>query len=299
MKNGQKTLNNSKIPYKFDSRYIFEDSLSRIFRLINEGKSLEELITKTKLPYVFSDDQNPVIFDYNLNEISAFDSYKEISWLITCKEIQTPIKINFYLTENTIDNTVLVVFEISIVKRELIPEKYKSNVISSFEEIAVDVLNNIIIKLKDDNKDIYHFESKIFNYSRDKIVNIIFNLQETMKERGFISSVTRYGEKNKEGEVISTILLDEQKEIKLRLNKISLDENDIKWIINYMPLDIEYKDYLLEFSIIKVTDKQTLLGINNIYYEQIEPSVMKNLTEKKKNLFSVMEEELRQKYPNN
>jgi hypothetical protein len=41
-----KTLNNSKIPYKFDSRYIFEDSLSRIFRLINEVKSLEEFIKK-------------------------------------------------------------------------------------------------------------------------------------------------------------------------------------------------------------------------------------------------------------
>ena len=150
-----KALNNTKIPYKFDSRYIFEDSLPRIFRIINEVNSLEEIITKTKLPYVFSDDQNPVIFDFNLNEISAFDSYKEISWLITCKQIQTPIKINFYLTENTIDNTVLVVFEISIVKRELIPDKYKSNVISSFEEIAVDVLNNIIIKLKDDNKDIF------------------------------------------------------------------------------------------------------------------------------------------------
>lgn len=283
-----KALNNTKIPYKFDSRYIFEDSLPRIFRIINEANSLEEIITKTKLPYVFSDDQNPVIFDFNLNEISAFDSYKEISWLITCKQIQTPIKINFYLTENTIDNTVLVVFEISIVKRELIPDKYKSNVISSFEEIAVDVLNNIIIKLKDDNKDIYHYESKIFNYSRDKIVNIIFDLQEIMKERGYISSVTRYGERNKEGEITSTILLNEQREIKLRLNKVSLDENEIKWYINYMPLDISYKDYLLEFSIIKITDKKSLLGINNIYYEQIEPFVMKSLTEKKKIYFQLL-----------
>ena len=120
-----------------------------------------------------------------------------------------------------------------------------------------------------------------------------------MKERGFISSVTRYGEKNKEGEVISTILLNEQREIKLRLNKISLDENDIKWYINYMPLDISFKDYLLEFSIIKVTDKEALLGINNIYYEQIEPSVMKKLTEKKKHLFSIIDEELKQRYPNN
>ena len=297
MKN-QEIPKDIKIPYKFDSRFIFEDSITRIFRIISEANSIEELMINTKLPLVFGNGTSKVIFDYNLMEVSAYESYKEISWLLTCKEIPTPIKISFNLTENTLDNTVLVVFEISIVKRELIPEKYKSNVISSFEEIVVDVLNNIIIKLKDDNKDIYHYESKIFNYSRDKIVNIIFDLQEIMKERGYISSATRYGERNKEGEIISTILLNEQREIKLRLNKVSLDENEIKWYINYMPLDISYKDYLLEFSIIKITDKKSLLGINNIYYEQIEPFVMKSLTEKKKNLFSIFEEELRKRYPN-
>jgi len=299
MKDNHKNLNNLKIPYKFDSRYVFEDTLPRIFRVINDDKSLEELITNTKLPYVFSDDENPITFDYNLNEITAFDSYKEISYLISCKQIQTPIKINFYLTENTLDNTVLVIFEISIVKRELIPEKYKWNVISSFEEIAVDILNNIIIKLKNDNSDIYHFESRMLNYSRDKIVQAIFDIHEIMKEKGYISSLSRYGEKNKEGEVISTILLNEQTEIKLRLNKISLDENDVKWYISYMPLDISYKDYLLEFTIIKVSDNQTLLGVNNIYYEQIEPFVMRKLTEKKKYLFSTIEEELKKRYPSN
>ena len=35
-----------KIPYKFDSRYVFKDSLVRIFRLINEIKSLEEIPVK-------------------------------------------------------------------------------------------------------------------------------------------------------------------------------------------------------------------------------------------------------------
>ena len=48
MQNKEKIL---KIPYKFDSRYIFEDSLTRIFRIISEAKQLEELITNTKLPY--------------------------------------------------------------------------------------------------------------------------------------------------------------------------------------------------------------------------------------------------------
>jgi len=145
MKIDKKELNNIKLPYKFDSRYVFNDSSNRIFKLISEVEAIKEIISRTKLPYVFSDGKSPVLFDYDLNEISSFDSYKEISWLITCKQIQTPIKINFNLTENTLDNTVLVIFEISIVDREVIPNEYKLNIISYFEGIAVDVLNNIFI----------------------------------------------------------------------------------------------------------------------------------------------------------
>ena len=297
MKDDQNPMKKLKIPYKFDSRYVFEDSSTRIFRLISEVKSLEEIITNTKLPYVFSDDSSPISFNYNLDEISAFDTYKEISWSITCKQIQSPIKINFNLTENTLDNTVLVVFEISIVKRELIPDKYKSNIITSFEGIAVDVLNNMIIKLKNDNKDIYHYESKLFDYSRDKIYNLITCLSEIMKERGYISSIIRNGELGKEGTVTSLILLKDQRQIKIKLNKVDVNENNIKWTINHMPLDYFYKDYLVEWTLVKVKENQTLVIINNLYYEQIEPSIVKSLTEQKKNLFLVMEEELRKKYP--
>ena len=294
MKN-QEILKDIKIPYKFDSRFIFEDSLTRIFRIISEVNSVEELMINTKLPFVFGNGTSNAIFDYNLMEVSAYESYKEISWLLTCKEIRSPIKISFNLTENTLDNTVLVVFEISIVKRELIPDKYKLNIINYFEGISVDVINNIIIKLKNDNKDIYHYESKVFNYSREKIKNIIFNLSVIMKERGVISSAIRNGQKNKEGEIISLILLKEQKELKIKINEISVDEKELKWLISYMPLDFFYKDYLVEWTIIKIDDNKTMVAINNLYYEQIEPLIKKKLTETKRHLFQVIEEELRKR----
>ena len=130
-----------KIPYKFDSRYVFKDSLVRIFRLINEIKSLEEIVMSTKLPYI--------------------DSYSEIVWLLSHKNILSPIKLYFNLTENTIDKTVLVVFELSIVNRDLVADEFKYKIITLFEGIAIDILKNLIIKLKNDNKDIYHYQSKI------------------------------------------------------------------------------------------------------------------------------------------
>ena len=42
-----------KTPYKFELRCIIEDSSTRMFRLITEYKHIEQIITNTKLPYVF------------------------------------------------------------------------------------------------------------------------------------------------------------------------------------------------------------------------------------------------------
>ena len=296
MKIDKEKLENIKIPYKFDSRYIFNDSSNRIFKLISEVEPLKEIISGTKLPYVFSDGKSPTLFDYNLNEISSFDTYKEISWLITCNQIQTPIKINFNLTENTLDNTVLVIFEISIVNRGVIPNEYKLNIINYFEGIAVDVLNNIINKLKNEDKEIYHYESKLFNYSRDKVVEVIFKLADIFTKKGDLKSITKLEEKNFEGQIIN-FTHENGNEIKIKIDKVEMDKDDIKWTITYMPLDISYSDYLVEWKIIKVKENQTLLFIHNIYYEQIEPSVITELSEKKKNIFSIMEEELKKKYP--
>ncbi len=126
---------------------------------------------------------------------------------------------------------------------------------------------------------------------------MIFNMSDIMKERGYLSSIVREGEKNKEGEIISLILLDEQREIKIKVNEIKTNEKDLKWIISYMPLDFFYKDYLVEWTIIKINDNQTLVSVNNLYFEQIEAFIMKNLSEQKKYVFQIMEEELRKKYP--
>ena len=297
MEDNNNKKENLKIPYKFDSRYVFEDSITRIFRVLTESKTIEQLIINTKLPYVFSDNNDKINFEYIFIEASSVDSYKEISWLLTCKQIQTPIKIFFNLTENTVDNTVLVVFEINIVERELVPDKYKPKIIANFEDISVDVLNNLIIILKNDNKDIYHYESKIFNYSREKIKNIIFNLNEIMLKRGYIKSIKREGKQNSEGQIVTVELSKVARTIKLKITKVKLKENKVKWVISYMPLEVNFKDFQIDWNIIKIKPDETLVAIINIYSEQIEPNIMKDLTKRKKDLFQIIEEELKKQYP--
>lgn len=297
MEESKQKNENLKIPYKFDSRYVFEDSITRIFRVLAECKTIEQLIMNTKLPYIFSDNNEPITFEYILLEASSADSYKEITWLLSFKQIQTPIKIFFNLTENTIDKTVLVVFEISIVNRELVQDIYKPKIIESFEDISVDVLNNLIIKLKNDNKDIYHYESKIFNYSREKMKNIIFNLNEIMLKRGFIKSIKREGKLNSEGELITVELGRVIRTIKLKIIKLKLKEKKVKWVISYMPLEVNFKDYQIDWNIIKIKPDITLLAIINKYSEQIDPNIMIDLTKRKKEIFQIIEEELKRQYP--
>ena len=297
MEDNNNKKENLKIPYKFDSRYVFEDSITRIFRVLTESKTIEQLIINTKLPYIFSDNNDKINFEYIFIEASSVDSYKEISWLLTCKQIQTPIKIFFNLTENTVDNTVLVVFEINIVERELVPDIYKPKIIANFEDISVDVLNNLIIILKNDNKDIYHYESKIFNYSREKIKNIIFNLNEIMLKRGYIKSIKREGKQNSEGQIVTVELAKVARTIKLKIIKVKLKENKVKWVISYMPLEVNFKDFQIDWNIIKIKPDETLVAIINIYSEQIEPNIMKDLTKRKKDLFQIIEEELKKQYP--
>ena len=286
-----------KIPYKFDSRYVFNDSLVRIQRLINEMKSLEELIMNTKLPYIFTNDNNPTSFEYTLKEMSSYDSYSEITWLLSNKNIKTPIKLAFNLTENTIDNTVLVVFELSVVKRELVPDEYKYKIITLFEGIAIDILKNMITKLKKDNKDIYHYESKIFNYSRDKVLSIISNLHLIMKEKGIILDFVPSGDVTKEGTVLNFTVKEPNKEVKIQIKKFKVKEKDIKWVISYAPLNASFCDSSIEWCLLKLNDNQTLVTNTNKYIEQIEPEILKNLTERKIHMFEIIEEELNKRYP--
>ena len=297
MKESNQNSNQLKIPYKFDSRYVFKDSLVRILRLINETKSLDEIVMNTKLPYIFTNDNSPTTFDYRLEELSSFDSYSEIVWLLSNKNIHTPIKLSFNLTENTIDNTVLVVFELSVVKRELVPDEYKYKIITLFEGIAIDILKNMIVKLKKDNKDIYHYQSKVFNYSREKVLSIITNLSSIMKKKGIISSIEIDGEINKEGSIISFFTINPPKEIKIKINKFKTKENDVKWVVSYMPLNASFSDCLIEWVLLKLNDNQTFITHTNKYIEQIEPIIFKNLTEKKIQMFEIIEEELSKRYP--
>ena len=112
-----------------------------------------------------------------------------------------------------------------------------------------------------------------------------------MKERGYVTSF-----KKEDGIHIYT-LAESNKIVKVKVNKVQFKEKNVKWLISYMPLGEDFKDFLVDWYFIKIEQDKTLLAINNIYSEQMEPDLKKELTLKKKLLFQIIEEELIKRYP--
>ena len=81
----------NQIPFKFDSRYVLSDTPTRISRMINDENFIEKLMMSTNLPYVFTNEPIPLDFTYSLSEAMVKESYSKVSWLLTHKDIQSPM----------------------------------------------------------------------------------------------------------------------------------------------------------------------------------------------------------------
>ena len=282
----------SNIPCKFDSRFVFSDTLIRTSRLISNEKTVENMIMATQLPYVFTEEPIPLEFDFNLSEGLIKESYSKFSWLLENKDIPSPILISFQLTENTIEKTVFVIFEIEFVKRNLIPEKYCKKINKAFPKICREMIENMDKELKEDYKDIYHYDSKLLNFSRKKIWNIIVNYPLIMEKAGVIKNLS-FESPMKEGSEISFNMKEDNKFFKLKITKFNCEENDKKWELCVTPLKGPFDHFIQEWTLIELDENQTFLMNNSKYKEHIKPDIFKKITEQKKFTFQKIEELLK------
>ena len=260
----------NKIPFKFDSRYVFSDTATRIIRLFGDEKSVENLIMSTQLPYVFTNDPIPLIFTISLSEEMIQESYSKISWLIMHKNVPSPILISFNLTENTIEKNVLVIFELEITKRELIPEEYYNKIKKTFPEICIEIIKNMEKELEEDSKDIYHYESKILPYSREKIWEIITSFHCLMSQQGLITNCSMQTPIVKEGSEISFFVPAKNKFCRLKVNKFKNDEKNKKWVLGSLPLCGPFAHSENYWTLVKLGENETLITNTSKYIEHID-----------------------------
>ena len=292
MKNDCNKSKACDIPLKFDSRFVFSDTLMRTTRIISEEKTVENMVMSTQLPYVFTEDPIPLEFDYTLTEGLIKESYSKTSWLLTNKQVPSPILISFHLTENTIEKTVFAIFEIELIKRNLIPEQYCEKITKSFPKICVEMIKNMDKELEEDNKDIYHYESKILNYSREKVWDIITNYHLKMFEAGAIKNLTLHSS-IKEGSELAFNMCEDNKYFKMKITKVKCDPNNDKWTICSMPLSGPFDHFLHEWILIKLDEEQSLLANNSKYKEHMTPEIFQKITEQKKLTFTAIEDILK------
>ena len=287
----------NKINFKYDKRDIINDTLSRINKLINEEKYIQKIINQTQLPYIFTNRPIPIEYTYTKQESMIKETYCKCNWCLFTKEVNSPILLMFELAENTLEKNVLLSFGIKIMTVELIPQIYLSKIENALPQICAEVINNVKKELQENNQDINHFESKVMNYPREKIWDIIANIHCFMNKNGIINECTKQVPIKEEGEEFSFFLGQKCKKklCKLNVNKFHKNPDCNKWVMGYHPIKGPFQHSENYWTLIKLGDNQTMVGNTTMYSEHVSPDDLKKLTETKKDMFNTIETLLKKK----
>jgi ribosome-associated toxin RatA of RatAB toxin-antitoxin module len=279
----------NQIPFKFDSRYVFSDTHRRIYRIVSDVKSVENLIMSTQLPYVFTTSPIPLTFNYNLCEGMLKESYSKVVWSITNKNIFSPISITFDLTRNTIEKTVLVIFSMEIIKRELIPQEYIPKINTAFPKICIEMINYLEKELEEDNKDIYNYVSKIFNYARKKIWDIIVNFHKIMEEQNIIKICKIEPAEIQKGTEIEFIINNKNQFCKLKVNKLKQNKDNNKWLMEIIPISGPFNYICNDWTLIELKEDETMVANLHKFAEHLDAESFQKMTDDKIEMFKTIE----------
>ena len=284
-------MDNNKLIYKYDLRYIINDSLSRISIILRDEKYIEKLVMSTQIPYIFTKDPIPMNFEYKRTDSMFKETYSKFAWALLNKNIPSPILISFNLTENTLEKNLLLILEIELIKPELIPEIYFQKIKNCFPKICCEIIKNLEKELQENNKNITHYESKVLNYPREKIWDIISNFHCYMNKNGMINECNKNAPIKKKGEEFSFYVGQkcEKNLCKLNVNKFKNNPDCNKWVMGYAPIKGPFQHSENYWTLIKLGDNQTMVGNTNIYPNPIKPEDSIKLSETKKEMFETIE----------
>ena len=281
----------NKINYTCDKRDVIDDTLTRINKMLNEEKYIDKIVKSTQLPYIFTNSPIPLEFTYKIQESMLKETYCKCNWCLLNKEFDSPILLIFELAENTLEKNVLLSFGIKLITVELIPQVFLTKFQNNMPQICTEVINNIKKELQENNKDISHFESKVMNYPREKIWDIIANIHCFMNKNGIIKECTKQVPIKEKGEEFSFFLGQKCKKklCKLNVNKFQKNPDSNKWVMGYLPLEGPFQHSENYWTLIKLGDNQTMVGNTTIYSEHVSPEDLKKLTETKNEMFNTIE----------
>ena len=280
-----------KVQCKYDGRCIINDTLSRISLILKDVKIIEKIVMSTQLPYIFTTQPIPLEFEYQMTDSLFKETYSKFAWALFNKNIHSAILLSFNLTENTLEKNILLIFEIGLLSPELIDQIYLPKIKTSFPQICCEIIKNFIKELQENKKCIYHYESKVLNYPREKIWDIISNIHCYMNKEGVINECTKNEPIKDKGEEFSFFLGQKcnQKLCKLKFNKFKKDPDCNKWEMGYLPIKGPFQHSENFWTLIKLGDNQTMVGNTTVYCEPVSPEDLKKLSESKMEMFITIE----------
>ena len=281
------------IPKKFETSYVYNDSISRISLLLTQNENIEKINKKTQLPYLFTDKPKPIQFNYNLAENSSSDISSEISWNINSNEIPTPILYNFKLLSNTIDKTTLLIFQLIIVYPSKIGDNLKNKIINSCNKICIEMINNIDILLQENNSIIFQFESDIINSSKETIWNVLKQINEYLKKKNKIKDFKIDG--NWDIGTKLTVIFNEKETFNFIISYISNDKDKKKWEFEFTPIENVLEKVFIRWSIIEISKDKSFICVEHIFKEMPSIEILNELKLKKTKIISIIKNYIEKK----
>jgi hypothetical protein len=148
-------------------------------------------------------------------------------------------------------------------------------------------------ELEEDNKDIYHYESKIMHHPRENIWEIICNFHSLMTQQGIIKDCCMNPPITAAGSEISFTVCENNKKCRLKVSKYKMDKKNDKWTIGITPLCGPFAHIENTWTLIKISDNETLVTNTTKHSEHIDPELIKKLSDEKIKGFISIEEMLK------
>lgn len=279
---------------KYEASYVLSSPITRVSQILNEIRHIEELNSKTQLPFIFTDKPIPLSFTYTVIEFTSVEHNKKLTWLLSSPNIPSSIHYTFNLVSNTLDNTTFLVFEIIIVNPEKIQRDKHQKINAGCHEICSEMINELEIMLQVNHDNIYQFESIIINAPREKVWNHFFSLQFLKNE--YIEELQIRGKPDEVGTEINWVFKKDNVKCSCKISCLSNKPHKKKWKYKLSAIDGLLKSQDAEFTMIEISKKETFLFFYHRFNEQVTIDALKALENKKKKILILLKVLLEENY---
>lgn len=279
------------IPKKYEVQYVFSDNINRIYFLLTDLNQFQTINNKTQFNMLFADIMNNQPFTYILNEMLSLDHNKKVTWEISSKSPNICLTFQFELIKNTLNDTTLVNFQITIKTMDILFDmnesiiKYKQGL----KSVCIEVIHSLENLLKSNNENIFDYESNVIECNIETVWDYI------TKEKGFLLgiNIANINEEHAGTTIEYSLNMDEL--YKCKITKVKKNNNKKRWKYALMPLEGPFKQQEIQFILIRLGNDRTFFSIYHEFKQQIESDEKQELENHKKMMLYYIKQSLEKK----